>query len=201
MRRRFSALAGMLEIADREFESLRNELKEYERDVPERIEEPQLVEINKASLFAFVQDNRTVARIDGKIASAHGLGIAPSTGKDEPLARVGDKGTEERVAALKFVGIATIQELENELVRCEPKILAFTNEWIKPKRDTGLVGTLLPGTSILQLAYFLVAQTRNVNKVEEFLRVIGMFYSDRSNRETEARRIVRIYESISGDSP
>lgn len=200
VRRRFSALAGMLEIADREFESLRNELKEYERDVQERIEkEPQLVEINKASLFAFVQENRTVARIDGKIASAHSLGIAPSTRKDKPYAGAGDEGIEMRVAALKFVEVATIQDLENELERCESKILAFTDEWIKPKRAKGLAGTLIPGTSVLQLAYLLTAKTRNVDKVEKFLKVIGMFYSDRLNRETEARRIVQIYGSISSD--
>ena len=56
IRRRFSRIAGLLEIADTEFAQIRDELRHYEATVPARIaESPDTVPIDQASLGAFVE--------------------------------------------------------------------------------------------------------------------------------------------------
>ena len=59
IRRRFARLAGMLEIADAEFVALRDELTQYELEVPERVQqEPASVQLDKASLRAYFREAR-----------------------------------------------------------------------------------------------------------------------------------------------
>ena len=55
IRRRFSRLAGLLEIADSEFEEIRDELKRYEQELPGRISaSSELVLIDQASVSVFI---------------------------------------------------------------------------------------------------------------------------------------------------
>lgn len=69
MRRRFARLAGLLEIADDEFAAVRDGLQEYEDAVPgEILSTPTTVELDKASLRAFVANNALVKRLDEVIA-------------------------------------------------------------------------------------------------------------------------------------
>ncbi len=69
VRRQFSRLAGLLEIADNEFTSIRNELTNYERDIPSQIKQtPDTVLLDKASLRAYITSNEFINKLDRKIA-------------------------------------------------------------------------------------------------------------------------------------
>ena len=103
-RRRFSSVAGLLEIVDREFRSLRDELKSYEQDIPRRIEsEPQEVELDKASLTAFLEQNSLVEELDQEIADA--------AASEYYVGPISNAAVEDIVGRLKYARITTIEEL------------------------------------------------------------------------------------------
>lgn len=77
MKRRFSRLAGLLEIADDEFQRLRDELHTYAAQVPEQIaRSPSTVLIDKVSLEAFVRHDALVSKLDGIFAQYVGAKLA-----------------------------------------------------------------------------------------------------------------------------
>src|SRR5690606_38795364 len=93
VRRRFSRLAGLLEIADNEFRRLRDELIVYAREVPKQIESaPSTVLLDDVSLASFIESNSELAAIDNQMAEVAGRDLR--LGKWENLA-----------AALNHVGL------------------------------------------------------------------------------------------------
>jgi putative GTP pyrophosphokinase len=101
VRRRFSRLAGLLEIADSEFAQIRNDLEHYAEAVPQRISDaPELVSIDRASLFAFVKENRTVLKLDREIAAS----VKASLVEDR-------QWLEGLVNNLHYVGLETIADV------------------------------------------------------------------------------------------
>lgn len=187
IRRRFSALAGMLEVADREFEGIRDELAEYEHDVQERIQEaPQSVEINKASLSAFTENSLLVNEIDKEIASV----------SDTPLYTdrnyLNDEHgvTEATAAELQFFQVKTIQDLETKLRGYRREIVALAEEWLRGDRG----GFFTSGVSIIYLLYLLAGQTRDDKVVERFLRVSGV-HKDADIKDMVGH-ILKTYESV-----
>ena len=115
IRRRFSRLAGLLEIGDQEFRGIRDELKGYEARVPEEVRtRPSQVEIDDLSLRAFVHSNGPFFQLVKAMAETYGLHIVPTTGDLKDYA-----------TQLRSVGLTTIDELNDavisngELVLCQ----------------------------------------------------------------------------------
>ncbi len=116
IRRRFARLAGMLEIADAEFVALRDELTQYELEVPERVQqEPASVQLDKASLRAYFQGSETMKRLDDAIAAVMDRGIVPAT----------DQQLESDLVNLSFMGISTIGALDDALRANDEQIRQF----------------------------------------------------------------------------
>ncbi len=181
VRRRFSRLAGLLEIADQEFRRLRDDLEQYREDVSQQIaSDPQEVEINKDSLSAFIAESTTVARIDAAIASSYGVNVeywdVDETWEFADLVTSMRTDTiEKNVQFLETFGVRTIQDLETELSERETQIVAFAWEHTKPPREAGrLKGNVLQGVSVSNLVNLLAGQTRNVEEVGRFLRRKGL---------------------------
>src|ERR1700688_2279716 len=75
IRRRFSRLAGLLEIADQEFETIRDDLGRYAGRVEHEIEvEPSLVEIDDVSLDAFARNDVLCRTLDTAMAEWEHMG-------------------------------------------------------------------------------------------------------------------------------
>lgn len=202
IRRRFSALAGLLEIADREFQSLRDELVKYEREVPERIEkEPQLVEIDKASLLALMDDSQTLAEADEALASSLNTSMNEwNVTNDDFLAELRADFIERVVALLKVVQVSTIQDLETKLRRYKEIIGPFAYEFTKHHQGTSrAIRTVLRGLSVFYLAHVLAGQTKSVEDVRRFLEAKAPLPSDVSV-EDEAQRIIDIYKRVEANS-
>jgi putative GTP pyrophosphokinase len=63
LKRTFNRLSALLETADLEFVRLKNDIIEYEKKVSELIiNEPENVDINKASLYSFLRTNSTLIK-------------------------------------------------------------------------------------------------------------------------------------------
>lgn len=194
IRRRFSRLAGLLELADQEFQSIRDELAEYERTVSEKIREnPQSVEIDKASLTAFYSNSQVVREIDQEIAFASSMPLQGYEYIVDPGAHV-----EADVAKLKLLQINTIEGLKTKLNQYKRETLAFASEWLtEEKKNRKIIGFFVPGISVFYLLRVLVAISHDIDMVEKLESLTPSKEPD-SNLSERAKRILDTYQSISG---
>ncbi|AOR69078.1 hypothetical protein BBJ41_16960 [Burkholderia stabilis] len=125
VKRRFSRLAGLLELADEEFMTIRDELAAYERELPERLADSSVdVPIDAESYVAFVNTDKVARRIDSLIA-----GIVDTRLNDSAPNEIGD-----RVAMMRYLGLATIGDIRNSLLANEKLIAEVAERWLS--RDT-----------------------------------------------------------------
>jgi putative GTP pyrophosphokinase len=159
IRRRFSRLAGLLELADGEFIVIRKALAVYEAQVRKEIQSaPESVAIDKASLSAFIATNPQVRNLDEKIAS---LCSAKVDSELHPLV------VENDVAVLNFLGIKTIARLDYQLRADEEKILVFAREWIGSKQKS-----VARSVCLLYLTYVLLGRTGDRNYLLQALNTL-----------------------------
>ncbi len=178
IRRRFSRLAGLLELADDEFEQIRDSLREYEATVSKQIADtPTSVLINQASLSAFIKNSSLVHRIDRGIASMKAGQIIKDTDA-EMLSNT--------IAELHYVGFETIADIDSSLQKLEEIIYGFAKAWV-----TGKLGRVSTGICLFYLCYVMVGHKNSVEQAYTYLNElrIGLPGEQRSNAE----RIVSIY--------
>jgi putative GTP pyrophosphokinase len=109
VKRRFSRLAGVLELADDEFADLRREVSKHQETTREIIENGALgIEIDQDSLSAFVLQYTEIGRLDNAIARAMSGAV---------LKRLDDEFIGVQAAQLTELGFASLEELGNYLDR------------------------------------------------------------------------------------
>lgn len=119
IRREFSRLAGLLEIADVQFSGIRDRLAAYENDVIESIRNrPESVLIDKASLIALTQNDDTINNLDREIGRTVGVPIDP----------IEDDAIEWYASKLQVVGIETVGELLEALRDRAQMIVSYARE-------------------------------------------------------------------------
>lgn len=123
MSRRFSMLAGVLELVDYEFKSLRDELDSYEKDADDAAmaQSPSMM-LDLATLFSVIKYDRALTSLDVAVADAAN-GMLMDEGMDS-------KSTEERLAQLRLLGITSIDELREAAKRWRLHILHFVPQWL-----------------------------------------------------------------------
>lgn len=147
VRRRFSRLAGLLELADQEFRTIRGELADYSGQVLDDIKKtPANVDLDAISLKALIGTSKLIKRIDLSIAKAGNCTIEDFDGED-----FGDY-----VDRLRVFDIHTIDALLESLETHEKTIVKFAKAWLDRHRsEHEEVGAFPPGTAIFYLAYVL----------------------------------------------
>ena len=190
-RRRLSRLAGLLELADQEFMSIRDGLDEYERNLPERIRRtPRLVEIDKASLSAYVENSAVVQEVDQEIAALAGIPLDPDPSDLKAETREAD------VAKLRLLQVDTIEELDAQLSQYKQGIVAFAGEYFSGRLQGGAFS---PGISIWYLAYFLAGRSGEFETAAALMQINHSFFKGSRDVSVEdsARHILQTYELIS----
>jgi len=161
-RRKFSRIAGMLEIADDEFSRLKNDINAYVKEIEEKgIED---TDINAESLRIFMEKSDVLKGIETFI-------------KKNINSRELKLGNHLKMDAIhfilkllyKFTNLKKINELENEILKDKTAIENFTVRWIN---NTPNDGTLFYGLVIL---YFILTHNIKMNNrdsVENLLNVL-----------------------------
>jgi len=181
IRRRFSRLAGLLELADGEFSAIRSDLTAYEAKVATDIQsEPELVPIDKASLSAYLNTSARVAKLDQAIAC---MCSATVDRELHPLVIEGD------VAVLNFLGIRTIAALDEKLRTSEDKLLGFAREWLTEKEKV-----LAKAVSLLYLTYVVTGATGDAAIVRQAADILAL--APESERGQTAEDVIRTYQSL-----
>lgn len=121
VRRQFSRLAGLLEIADDEFVGIREKLVTHQADSAAAIGQGDLnVEIDQDSLYSFVESDSRVKALDTAIMT-----IMKRPPSDELMrAFIG-----KQVGSLTSVGMESIAEISGFLDSERDLIIACANEW------------------------------------------------------------------------
>jgi putative GTP pyrophosphokinase len=160
IRRRFSRLAGMLEIADVEFSRLRKDLNSYEATVAERMETSRgPIEIDAVSLRLFIRRDPSLKRLDSQMART----------MKAPLSGALDE--HRFVDHLRYLGLGTIDQLAAAIKRNAGLVLFH---WRRMIRDGALQYRSLPnGVGLFQLFQLMVAGSTGS---EEAAKVLGQFH-------------------------
>jgi ppGpp synthetase/RelA/SpoT-type nucleotidyltranferase len=162
LQRRFTRLAGLLEIADCEFQAIRDQLACYEERVSEEIElNPEGVLLDQASMVELINQSAVVGRIDRAIVEAYpGSGIIPRPGN------VLKNFAADRVYTFSGLGFTDISSVTAALVENEDDVVKFAGTWIREskscKRRSGTPSEAFSspvifgsGASLLYLGYVL----------------------------------------------
>jgi putative GTP pyrophosphokinase len=121
IRRRFARVASLLELADDEFEGIKQELHSYRAEVPAAIQEnPRDVSLNLDSLRVFIKNSAVSKSIDHRL-------VELVKGRLEDSIAVSNK----YLTRLQFLGIKTIGELSEVLMDNEDFIILYAKNWIK----------------------------------------------------------------------
>jgi putative GTP pyrophosphokinase len=107
IRRKFSRLAGLLELADDQFVQIRDDLANYERIIQESIiTEPENIGIDAVSIYEYANNSPTVGALDKKVVQLASLRLKSLDRKDAA----------RHLKYLKYFEIETISQLEVELI-------------------------------------------------------------------------------------
>ncbi len=128
VRRRFARVAGLLELADAEFASIRKSLEEYKGAVVAEIrDDPAKVELDLLSLRALYTLDSNIRALDPIVADAMGREL-----EDEPNAV-----PEIYVERFAKAGIKSIDELEKAAARERETVTRFAPYWLS-RPDRGI---------------------------------------------------------------
>ncbi|WP_346352973.1 hypothetical protein [Azotosporobacter soli] len=161
IRRSFSRLAGLLEIADQEFRNIRTSLADYEQDIARRISDaPEKVFLDRVSLSAFLERSLIVDELNRDILSVKtSYEIYPAYQLDSFISQ------------LHFFQIESIAQLEKALRENRSSILSLAHSFLKKDSNTAADEfTELPNTiSIFYLCYALIGKKGSVASALAFL--------------------------------
>ena len=176
IRRSFSRLAGLLELADQEFSRIRSGLADYERRLPQNIQErPNEVLLDKASLNELIRSDSTIREFDALITSKLG-GVLSGVGNHQMLLEL-----------LSCNGITTVAQLKAAISRNENSMRKFAPLYAAGKKYE----TVTPGVSLLYLIYMLFAQKGDRSLIIEKANAVNLGHP--SERAGLADRILTDY--------
>lgn len=185
LRRRFSRIAGLLEIADAEFASLRNEVHAYDTEIGRNIRtRPESFAVDQATVLGLLTKDPEVSRIDSEIVRE----TAPEAERvvnTEYLSRL--------VVELRGLGFEEISELRRIFVDNRVALGRFAKEWVL---RGGLFRTkhVPVGGGLRFLILFLLATFPATFRAQK-IRELDI---DRDDSEGLSRKIREIYDATNG---
>ena len=186
LRRRFSRLAGLLEIADSEFVQLRDGLADYEKRISKEINEtPGLVSIDLVSLRSFVSQNAEVQKWDKLIADISERKLVES---DPVLAVI--------LKILFSVGIQTIEDINVKLKEYSKELPRFTKLYINGLQKSGWIfgENIGAGVSLTYVCHLIMASTHSKSDVLRYFR--EELYLDKKAAETCQQALIQAHNRI-----
>ncbi len=157
IRRRFSRLAGLLEIADSEFISIRNEQEKYESEINTQIKAQNFnILIDQTSLEIFIKNDDLVAALDKEIAELTNAKI-----------QYNKTFISRTLKKIKFCGYKTLDEIMYKLKINEKILLDFVKRWLGEKNIE--FDNISKGTSLFYLCYITIAEENSQDLLTRYL--------------------------------
>lgn len=192
LRRRFSRLAGLLELGDEEFINVRDQLNDYEKNVSQEIvDTPKLVGIDKLSLKSFL-GTVSYIEIESDFLKATNAILTPQLDSEEYGTAL-EESAEKSLQLFAYTPINTIAELEQQLRRVRNVIPQFAIKWINPDDEERDTVSFAPGISIFYLVLMLLAESGDREKVLNFW--ISRF-KNKEGAEKTTERLFATYSNL-----
>jgi len=182
VQRRFSRLAGLLELADSEFDGIRTSLTQYREQVTRDVGAHKDVELNKDSLLALLNSDPHVRALDQLVAAEMKAALV-----QQPSDLLADR----MVSWLRNAGLPTTQAVSAAADKYKGKVAALARTWL----DGKTYETTGAGIGTFYLAYLLAASRGDVTVVSAFLDSNNI--GESSKRRLMAERLVKIVASLS----
>lgn len=151
VRRSFSRIAGILELADDEFGRLRKNLSEYEKHVIETIgNAPETLQIDQSTISAALESEKSLIGLDEIIAEVDGC----------KLEEIVDSGyAANRANDMIALGVNDLNELLRLSDENKENVKKFATIWLeRDGRVKNIRHSFQKGIGMFYLAYVLVAQ-------------------------------------------
>lgn len=189
IKRKFYRLAGLLEIADDEFNTVIKIIDSYSKKVTKRIDSsPKKVSIDKISLESYILNSQLIKTIDKEIANRTGTRYHTHFYTVE---------IENYLKITNFFDIATIDQLDKHLEEKSELIVEFADQWYSrhvQDDDYGRGGVTM-GISIFYLGFILAGSTQDYDRIKNYCKIINLF-EDKSSAKT----IIEIYNMSLADT-
>lgn len=172
-KRTFNRLSALLETADIEFDRLKRELKDYEKQVGGLIRtKPQHVDINNASISSFIKTDETLLQIQKLIEQTAKL-------KSE-LA----DNHQSLIKGLQFHNFKSIGDLSKSISKNKSEYIKFAAILIKDRIKVNVKTTTnLP---LLYFLHFLIGQLEHDATASEYAKFFGI-------KESVANEYIKFY--------
>lgn len=163
LRRSFSRIAGLLEIADKEFDNIRRELAQYKKTAEESISTEEFLnkEIDAVLIDVTTQTDTNIRLLNAQISNLLG----------EPLEKKTDPSNAESIIEqLNWLGIHTVSDLLTAIREHSEVALAIANEILKEYKpeddDTKASATI----GLFYLCYaVLIARECTTDRIYSYL--------------------------------
>lgn len=194
IRRNFSQLAGLLEIADKEFQEIRSLLQTYQDEASKKVasEEFQDKEIDAILLEAIIESNPDIKELNQRILEYFGI----------PFSRIiSTWSLEDTISRLRWFGVNTVNQL-NSLIENNKAIaetIAKENSYNdSTKNDTDVA----PFSKTIALFYICYAELLRGNpdydKIAQYLDATNISRYD--NGEDNVLYFLRLSKKINTPS-
>jgi len=158
LRRRFSMLAGLLELADDQFMLLRDELTLYSTRVVAQLQRnPEAVALDTISLETFIRNSPVVQKLDEEISEMRG----------RPLMGPTKAVLEARVEELTYLGVKNIKDLATALEASQELVRSLAHKIYRDDRRRGL--PMSRGSCLSLLVQVLIGRLDSLEEVRTLL--------------------------------
>lgn len=167
IRRRFSRLASLLEVADDEFKKIRDDLADYENDIEEEIKtSPNKVHLNVTSMRVYMKSSKTVRTINGDIERAtHIILKKELTSMDES-----DTVSRYEIRRLRYLGLKTIADVDSALKTHRRLIVHIAKKLVQPPSDKSEEGGYGIDLCVFYLGYAILVDEGSIKSMNKFFK-------------------------------
>ncbi|EPA95290.1 GTP pyrophosphokinase family protein [Pseudomonas sp. G5(2012)] len=164
IKRKFSRLSGLLELADEEFMDIRDKVDAYAESVKNAVgQELEKISIDKTSLDSFAISNELVLDLDEKVAEILNADVV------EP------NFLPQEFDVFKLFGVGTLDQLETMLQANRAEILRRAHDVRAGSDETHFV--LGAGICIFYLFQVLAAKSKSEDMINLYVETMGLMGS------------------------
>lgn len=162
IRRKFSRMAGLLELADQEFAAIRLELGKYEKfTAAEAIKNPTKVLLDKVTFISFVTQNELCVDLDREVTSTCNFKLFEAP-----------KNSAKQLLALAMFDIDTVDKLKKALTENKTDVLRRIKD-VSATRAEAKASLVSPGISIFYLTQILASKSTDPDFLDRFSELKG----------------------------